>query len=144
MKMMSKHVFKLRMNTTYTSSENDINSLDVEMLEDNEWKTLDLNTRTPGFLVYVYSIFTCQHMFLRTNGTERNLVYASSNGNILVEAGEEWLLEKIYVSFNVKLATGKPDDDDVSYIISRMQQCPVSKNLPQNLETHTRVEFIHD
>ena len=141
---MSKHIFKLRMNTTYTSSENDINSLEVELLEDKEWKTLDLNTRTPGFLVYVYSIFTCQHMFLRTNGTERNLVYASSNGNILVEAGEEWFLEKIDVSFNIKLASGKPGEDDVSHIISRMQQCPVSKNLPQNLETHTRVEFSHD
>ena len=141
---MSKHIFKLRMNTTYTSSKNDIAQLDVELLEDNEWKTLVLNTGTPGFIVYVYSIFTCQHMFLRTNGTERNLVYASSNGNILVEAGEEWFLEKIDVSFNVKLAAGTPDDDDVSYIISRMQQCPVSKNLPQNLETHTRVEFSHD
>ena len=141
---MSKHIFKLRMNTTYTSSENDIAGLDVELLEDNEWKTLDLDTRTPGFLVYVYSIFTCQHMFLRTNGTERNLVYASSNGNILVEAGEEWFREKIDVSFNVRLASGTPDDDDVSYIISRMQQCPVSKNLPQDLETHTRVEFSHD
>ena len=132
------------MTSTYTASENDIDSLDVEMLEDNEWKKLDLNTGTPGFLVYVYSIFTCQHMFLRTNGAERNLVYASSNGNILVEAGEEWFLEKIDVSFDVRLASGKPDDDDVSYIISRMQQCPVSKNLPQNLETHTHVEFRHD
>ena len=141
---MSKHIFKLRMKSTYTSSENDVDSLDVEMLEENEWKTLDLDTRTPGFLVYVYSIFTCQHMFLRTNGTERNLVYASSNGNILVEAGEEWFLEKIDVSFNVRLASGKPDVDDVSYIISRMKQCPVSKNLPQNLETHTHVEFSHD
>ena len=141
---MSKHIFKLRMKSTYTSSENDVDSLDVEMLEENEWKTLDLDTRTPGFLVYVYSIFTCQHMFLRTNGTERNLVYASSHGNILVEAGEEWFLEKIDISFNVKLTSGKPDDEDVSYIISRMQQCPVSKNLPQNLETHTRVEFRHD
>lgn len=141
---MSKHIFKLRMNSSYTSSENDIDSLDVKMLEDNEWKTLDLNTRTPGFLVYVYSIFTCQHMFLRTNGTERNLVYASSKGDILVEASEQWFLEKIDVSFYVKLTSGKPDDDDVSYIISRMRQCPVSKNLPQNLETHTRVEFSND
>lgn len=142
--MMSRHIFKLRMKSSYTSSENDIGSLDVEMLEDDEWKTLDLNTRTPGFLVYVYSIFTCQHMFLRTNGTERDLVFTSSNGNILVEAGEEWFLEKIDVSFNVKLASGKPDDDDISYIISRMQKCPVSKNLPQNLETHTRVDFSND
>ena len=141
---MSKHIFKLQMKSAYTSSENDIDSLDVELLEDNIWKTLDLNTRTPGFLVYVYSIFTCQHMFLRTNGAERNLAYASSIGNILVEAGEEWFLERIDISFNVKLASGKPGDDDVGYIISRMQQCPVSKNLPQNLETHTHVEFSHN
>ena len=92
---MSKHIFRLRMNSTYTSPDNDIAGLDVDMLEENEWKTLDLNTRTPGFLVYVYSIFTCQHMFLRTNGTERNLVYAYSDGNILVEAGAARVYERL-------------------------------------------------
>ena len=129
------------MNTVYASSDNDIASLDVEVLDDDEWTALDLGTATPGFLIYVYSIFTCQHMFLRTNGAERNLVYASSSGNILVEASEDWFLEKIDVSFDVRLASGEPADDDISYIISRMQQCPVSKNLPQNIEIHTRVEF---
>jgi len=140
---MSKHIFNLRMNTVYASSENDIAVLDVEVMDDNEWKTLDLDTRTPGFLIYVYSIFTCQHMYLRTNGIERELSFASSSGSILVEASEEWQLEKIHVGFSVKLASGDADEDDTNYIISRMQQCPVSRNLPHNLDTETHVSFSH-
>lgn len=138
---MSKHIFNLRMTAAYGSADNDIDSVEVQVLDDNEWATLDLNTKTPGFLIYVYSIFTCQHMFLRNNGTERNMAYASSQGEILVETSEDWLLEKVDVRFNVNLVSGEANNDNIDYIVSRMKQCPVSKNLPQNIDTHTSIEF---
>ena len=138
---MSKHIFNLRMNASYSPTENEIATLNVEVLADDEWTALELNTLTPGFLIYVYSMFTCQHMYLRTNGTERNLAYASSKGSILVEASEDWFLEKVDVRFAVKLASGEANKDNTGYIVSRMKQCPVSKNLPENLEVHTSVEF---
>ena len=138
---MSKHIFNLRMTATYGTSENDIASLEVQVLNENEWEILELNTMTPGFLIYVYSMFTCQHMFLRTNGTERKLAFKSSQGGLLVEASEDWLLEKVDVRFSVNLLTGEANDDNTDYIVSRMQQCPVSKNLPQGIDIDTRVEF---
>ncbi|UCB55548.1 MAG: hypothetical protein JSW45_03200 [Thiotrichales bacterium] len=141
---MSKHIFNLRMSATYSPTENAIATLDVEVLADNEWAALELNTLTPGFLIYVYSMFTCQHMFLRTNGAERNLAYASSKGSILVEASEDWFLEKVDVRFTVNLASGNPNEDNTGYIVSRMKQCPVSKNLPEDLDVHTSVEFNND
>ena len=138
---MSKHIFNLRMAVDYGPTDNEITSLEVDVLNDNEWEMLDLNTMTPGFLIYVYSVFTCQHMFLRANATERNLAFKSSRATLLVEASEGWLLEKIYVKFIVKLAAGVANDDDTDYIVSRMQQCPVSKNLPQDIDIDTSVEF---
>jgi uncharacterized OsmC-like protein len=138
---MSKHIFNLRMAADYGPAENEITSLDVDVLNDNEWEVLDLNTMTPGFLIYVYSMFTCQHMFLRTNATERNLDFKSSRATLLVEASEDWLLEKVHVKFIVKLAAGKANDDDIDYIVSRMKQCPVSKNLPQGIDIDTSIEF---
>ena len=140
---MNKHIFNLRMAADYGSTENDITSLEVQVLDDNEWEILDLNTTTPGFLIYVYSIFTCQHMFLRTNATECELALTSSRGELLVEASEDWLLEKVYIRFSVQLAAGEPNDDDIDYIVSRMKQCPVSKNLPQDIDIRTSIEF-HD
>jgi uncharacterized OsmC-like protein len=141
---MAKHIFNLRLSATYESSENDLATLDVQVLSDDGWEPLDLNTMTPGFLVYVYSIFTCQHLFLRTNSTERELVLASSKGEILVEASEDWRLEKVDVKFDVNLISGDANQDNIDYIVSRMQQCPVSKNLPTNIPTHTRIELIHE
>lgn len=140
---MSKHIFNLRMIATYTPPENNIVTLNVEALIDNVWTSLDLDTRTPGFLVYVYSIFTCQHTFLRTNATERNLTLSYSQGSILVETSEDWILEKVDVQFEVTLASGSASEEDIDYIVARMQQCPVSKNLPGNIDTHTRVGFQH-
>ena len=91
---MNKHIFNLRIAADYGTTENDIISLEVQVLNESEWEILDLNTMTPGFLIYVYAIFTCQHMFLRTNGTERKLAFTSSVGELLVETSEDWLLEK--------------------------------------------------
>ena len=138
---MSKHIFNLRMIATYTPPENDIATLNVDVLVDNVWTKLDLDVRTPGFLVYVYSIFTCQHMYLRTNGSERDLQFASSRGRIRVEASEDWHLEKVDVRFDVKLARGDAGTDDIDYIMSRMKQCPVSKNFPPGIDVHTGIEF---
>lgn len=138
---MSKHVFNLRMAADYGPAENEITSLDVDVLNENEWEILDLNTATPGFLIYVYSMLTCQHMFLRKNASERRLALKSSRAELLVEASDDWLLEKVHVKFIVKLAAGEANDDDNDYIVSRMKQCPVSKNLPQGIDIHTNVEF---
>lgn len=138
---MSKHIFNLRMAVDYGPTENEIASLQADVLNENEWETLDLDTTTPGFLIFVYSIFTCQHMFLRTNATERKLAFKSSRAELLVEASEDWFLEKVYVKFIVKLAAGKANENEIDYIVSRMQQCPVSKNLPQGIDIDTSVEF---
>ena len=140
---MNKHIFNLRLTASYESSENKLEALDVQVLGENGWEPLELNTKTPGFLVYVYSMFTCQHLYLRTNASERDLVLATARGEIRVEASEDWLLETVDVKFSVALATGDADADAVAHIISRMKQCPVSKNLPKNIDIHTQVDFSH-
>ena len=138
---MSKHIFNLRMRATYKPAENEIDTLDVDVLADDGWTALDFNLKTPGFLIYVYAMFTCQHLYLRTNGTERGLSFASSTGQILVEASEDWFLEKADVRFRVQLRSGAASEDNTGYIVSRMKQCPVSKNLPAGIDVNTRVEF---
>ena len=142
--MMTKHIFNLRLAATYESSENKVATLEVQALTDDGWEPLNLNAMTPGFLVYVYSIFTCQHLFLRTNSTERGLVLASSKGEILVEASEDWYLANVDVRFDVNLVAGDANKENIDYIISRMKQCPVSKNLPSNIQTRTTVEFQYE
>lgn len=141
---MTRHIFHLRLSATYESSENNVATLEVQVLSEDGWEPLDLNTMTPGFLVYVYSIFTCQHLFLRTNSTERDLVLASSRGEILVETSEDWHLENVDVKFDVNLVSGDAKEDNIDYIISRMKQCPVSKNLPSNFHARTHIAFHHE
>ena len=141
---MNKHIFNLSLKATYVPSDNQMDTLEVTVLGEDGWEPLELSTMTPGFLIYVYAIFTCQHLYLRTNGAERGLEFASSKGHILVETSAEWLLEKVAVDFQVNLAAGEASSDDVDYIVSRMQRCPVSKNLPAGIAVQTAVEFNHD
>lgn len=139
---MSKHNFHLRLNCTYETSENKVSVLDVEVATEDGWQPLELSEATPGFLIFVYSIFTCQHTYMRINAGESGLMIDSAEGELRLQASEEWRLENIDIAFSVKLKSGTPDSEKTAHIISRMKQCPVSLNLPPDVTVNSTVEFF--
>jgi hypothetical protein len=138
---MSKHYFQLRLTGSYQGSENKLHHLHVEHVVNGEWQPLALSERSPGFLIYAYSIFTCQHLFMRNNCAERGIELESVSGEMLLVADEEWCLQQLRISFAAKASKGSPTDDDRRYVLSRMKQCPVSRNLPQIADSETRLQF---
>ena len=138
--MTDRH-FHLRLSCNYETDKNDVTNLNVEIRLDDEWKTLHLNVKSPGFLLLVYGLFSCQHLYMRTNSTERNLILESATGELNLTAGELWNIQNIDVTFNVKLKSGQPSEDDIAYIVERMGHCPVSTNLPSELLIKSSVHF---
>jgi hypothetical protein len=126
---VSTRNFQMRMKCSYTGSGNDIISLGVEHSTNGEWENFDLQVTSPGFEIFVYSIFTCQHMYMRVNCAERGLQLKTSEGSITVGADENWNVDTLNVGFTAVLASGAANQDDTDYIISRMKLCPVSKNI---------------
>ncbi|HGG61270.1 MAG TPA: hypothetical protein ENK26_15375 [Gammaproteobacteria bacterium] len=138
--MTDRH-FRLRLHCNYHGEQNEPDDLTVEVWASEQWQPLQLDVSTPGFLMFVYTMLTCQHMYLRANAAERNLVLANAEGAIHVIANSEWELLSIEVDFDVTLQSGEPSTDDKEYIISRMLVCPVSKNLREGVEKRTKVRF---
>ena len=138
---MANHEFRMRLSARYADSENAIADLVVEVLTDSGWKMLELDTRTAGFLLFVYTIFTCQHMYLRTNCAERGLVLESSTGTIELIADEDWKVRQLHVAFKAVLQSGVPGPDDTAYIAGRMEQCPVSRNLARIPDTRVELQL---
>ena len=138
--MTDRH-FHLRLNCNYKTDKNDVTDLAVEIWLDDEWKTLHLSVNSPGFLLLVYGLFSCQHLYMRTNSAERNLILDSASGEMKLTAGELWNIKKIELDFKVKLKSGKPSDDDIDYIIDRMGHCPVSSNIPDDIDKKSTVIF---
>jgi hypothetical protein len=126
---MDNHEFRMRLFARYNGSDNAIADLRVEVLADSGWEVLDLDTRTAGFLLFVYTLLACQHMNLRTNCAERGLVLESSTGLIELLADADWHIRKLHVGFDAVLASGAPGPGDAAEIAGRMQECPVSRNL---------------
>ena len=126
---MTERSFHMRLFCRYAEAENAVTDLKVDVLTDGQWENLDLHPETAGFLVFVYAIFSCQHLYLRTNCAERGLLLDSAEGAIELVASEDWEVQKLHVNFDISLKSGHPSGDDVSYIIERMKQCPVSRNL---------------
>ena len=138
---MNERYFHLRLNCTYKDIENEIDDLTVEALNDNTWETLDLSIRSPGFLLFINGLFSCQHLYMRANSAERNLVLESTTGDMQVMTGEYWDIKDTSITFNTKIKSGSPTEDDINYISERMKHCPVSTNLPDDLQIKSSVHF---
>lgn len=138
---MSARTFHMRMQCRYEGSDNSVAGLSVEQRVEGQWQPLDLGLRSPGFDIFVYAVFTCQHMYFRVNCAERGLQLAASEGSIDIQAADNWSIESLSVKFSGRLAGGRPAADDVDYIAARMRQCPVSRNLRDLPAAATTVEL---
>jgi uncharacterized OsmC-like protein len=139
---MGERSFQMRLFSRYEGSENTVADLQVECLEDGEWEHFDLSIRSPGFLIFTYAALTCQHLYLRTNATERGLLIESSEGSIHLITTEDWNLQRLHVRFDVKLTSGNVTTSDVDYIKARMKQCPVSKIIKDVRDVETVVSIV--
>ena len=126
---MSNHKFQFRLSCQYEPEKNDVSKLLFEHLVDQEWVVYDLVNYAAGFLILLYAIFNCQHMYFRINAAERGLQLKSAKGTLEVEANNEWELQKLYIHFDGQLVSGVPKKDDEAYILERMTHCPASVNI---------------
>jgi hypothetical protein len=139
---MNERHFQMRLNGRYQEPENSVASLRVEIFAGEEWQVFDLNSGSAGFLILVYSILNCQHMYLRLNCVERGLLLDSGEGFIHVITTEDWVLSDMRVEFTGKLRSGTPTQDDLDYVIDRMEHCPVTRNLNYHAAGHTRLVLV--
>jgi hypothetical protein len=139
---MSDRHFHLKLDATYTGDKNEVGDLDVEVLHDGQWEPVELGIRSPGFLLYINALFTCQHLYMRNNCAERDLVLASAQGELEVNARKNWEITSIEVTFSAKARSGTATQDDLDYITERMRHCPVSTNLAAQvkLDIHVSLE----
>ena len=128
---MSERTFNMRMKTIYAGNTNAIEIIEVDHKVNDQWQPLDLGVTSPGFDIFVYAVFTCQHMYFRVNCAERNLELRSAQGSIVIGTDHDWNMDTLQVHFSGKLRSGQASPDDIDYIVSRMRQCPVSINLQE-------------
>ncbi|MGB5541263.1 MAG: hypothetical protein WBO37_14340 [Gammaproteobacteria bacterium] len=136
---MSERNFRMRMQCSYEGDTNAIAELVVEHEVEGQWQPLELGLRAPGFDIFVYAVFTCQHLYFRVNCAERGLLLNSAGGSIVIGAGADWNMETLQVHFSGQLRSGQASRDDIEFIVARMKQCPVSRNLREIPDTRSTV-----
>ena len=139
---MSDRHFHLKLHSSYRTDENQIEDLTVEALHEGEWETLDLGIRSPGFLLYINGLFSCQHLYMRTNSAECAIELDQADGELIVDTDETWHIKKIRVHFDAKIRRGAPTQANIDYITERMYHCPVSSNLPPGVDMKSTVTFL--
>jgi hypothetical protein len=139
---MKERHFQMRLYGQYQEPENSVASLRVEIFAEEEWRVFDLNSGSAGFLILVYAVLNCQHMYMRLNCAERGLLLDTAEGLIHVITTEDWLLSDLRVEFTGKLRAGTPTQEDVDFIVDRMENCPVSRNLNYKVTGHSRLVLV--
>ncbi|MGV6826547.1 MAG: hypothetical protein ACWA5Q_06190 [bacterium] len=137
-----ERIFDLRLTCTYEGEHNDVARLDEEILVDGEWHPLDLSIRSPGFLLMVAGLFSCQHLYMRVNCAECGVLLSSTSAELHLKANEIWEIQEASVTFRAQLKQGLLSDKQIAYIQERMQHCPVSSNLPPHVKVKSTLEFI--
>lgn len=138
---MGERIFRMQMSCGYQAPDNMVASLQVKVFEDDEWKAFDLNAGSPGFLVFVYAVLSCQHMHMRLGCVDRGLQLVSADGDIEIVTTEDWNIIKLRVAFSAHPRVGDASAEDVDTIIQRMKNCPVSRNLTFAPQSETSLEF---
>lgn len=139
---MTKHTIKFRLHCDYQTEKNDVASLLFEYQEKNQWREYDPHNHVKGFMILLYAIFNCQHLYFRTNAAERGIQLKSADGVLEAETDDQWRLQKLHIHFDTQLAVGIPTHEDEIYIIDRMKRCPVSVNIKIPADMQTTLHFL--
>jgi hypothetical protein len=59
-----------------------------------------------------------------------------------VSTDEDWNLLDMTVNFTGKLESGQAGQADIDFIVARMQQCPVSRNVNTPASAHTNISVV--
>ena len=134
---VTEHIFNLRLTCSYADPDNTIASLGVEVLGADGWEPFEPGAGTAGFLIFVYAIFNCQHMYMRLNCAERGLSLESASGTIDIRTNADWVVQQMHIGFTGTLKSGTPAQADLDYIVERMKHCPVSMNIREAPDSQT-------
>jgi uncharacterized OsmC-like protein len=138
---MSERIFRMQMVCEYQEPDNAVGKLQVKVFQDNEWQAFDLNVGSPGFLVFVYAVFSCQQVHMRLGCAEHGLRLDSAHGEIELTTTEDWVITGLRVDFSARLHAGEASAEAVATIIQRMKNCPVSRNLTFSPGLETTLVF---
>jgi uncharacterized OsmC-like protein len=138
---MNERIFRMQISCDYQEPDNLVARLQVKVFEDEEWQAFDLNAGSPGFLVFVYAVLSCQQMHMRLGCAGRSLNLDSASGEIEVVTTEDWVITRLQVDFSARLKAGTASAEDLATIIQRMKNCPVSRNLVFSPHSETTLVF---
>ncbi|MBL7003257.1 MAG: hypothetical protein ISR69_04450 [Gammaproteobacteria bacterium] len=139
---MANKEFNLKLNASYKDDKNTIDALSILVKTDNGWEDLNLDIRSPGFLLFINGLFSCQHLYMRINSAECGVILESSEGELNITTNDNWEIQSAKINFTAKIKSGTLSESNLTYIIERMKHCPVSSNLPKHINLQNRVSFI--
>jgi hypothetical protein len=139
---MPQHQFEMRLSCRYQGADNTPVDPVFELMTEQGPEPFALGFSTPGFLVFVYAVLNCQHLYLRVNAAERGHRLSEAVGHLRIATDADWRMQRLAVHFDLRTAGSTPDAGDLDYFKERMRACPVSVNLREPAESSTTLTLL--
>ena len=137
---MEEKTFHLRSRARHVGDENEPVELELELESPEGWQAVSFELSMPPFRAFVCAAFLCQHVYLRTNASERELLLDQVRGELWVKT-EDWFVRELRAEFRATLRAGAPYEEDAEFIAERMRDCPISRNLTE-ADKQTQLAFV--
>lgn len=123
--------FPMRLDATFEGTDNTLKEVFVERFDGAAWVPLALSEKSPGFRIFTYSAFACLLVHLRMVGAECGVALSDAHATFELVAAEDWVVESITAHFSARTRDGHVPEGAAATIVSRMERCPVARNVAQ-------------
>lgn len=126
--------FHFRLNSKPGAPSAEAQPAAIDLLDaDGRWQPQRIDAATPGFRLYLIALLLCLHTATVMQSAELGLVLQEVQGELQAQVHDDWSLEAVEADLRLQFA-GAIDEAGMTtaleQIRARMEQCPVSRNLP--------------
>lgn len=131
---MAVRQFRFRLNSKPGAPAAEAQPAAIDLLDgDGRWQPQRIDAATPGFRLYLIALLLCLHTAIVMQSAELGLALQEVQGELQAQVLDDWSLEAVEADLRLQF-TGAIAEMGLAtaleQIRARMEQCPVSRNLP--------------
>ena len=131
---MTVRQFRFRLNSKPGAPAAEAQPAAIDLLDaDGCWQPQRIDAATPGFRLYLIALLLCLHTAIVMQSADLGLALQEVQGELQAQVLDDWSLEAVEADLRLRFAGSIAEGGlatALEQIRARMDQCPVSRNLP--------------
>ena len=135
---------KAKYHTEDDCEEIDCESIIAHILREDLWEPLDLSEKSPGFIIFAFSLLKCELFYFYTNLNECGVPYHDVEAEMDLATASDWHIGNSVINLRVYVEKGELLSQEMTdYLYQRTESCPVTRNLLHQDLITLELEYVY-